>query len=174
MTSKIQLSRLPGTLLMSAITFVMILGFAMVQGGCRSVQESPEEVQPKRPGSRELIDSLIESGADLRRLDVIDLKGTAGFRSSERTRIQSRISSVASGHAMKYRNHLLELARFSPRHTKDELDARLISEDKIRDLPDLVKVIDLHLRLVRANTPPSESRIIWDFSNLHYLNPSSR
>ncbi|MCB1129568.1 MAG: hypothetical protein KDN05_00465 [Verrucomicrobiae bacterium] len=150
-------------------------GSALMQSSCRYFEERSEQVDVRPPlEPRQLVDSLIQSGNDLRRLDELDLEGTADLRTSERTRVQSRISDVANGHARKYRENLLELARLPQNRVNDEIAASLASEKTVRDLPEIVKVIELHLRLVRADTPPSERRIVWDFGNLRYAQESGR
>lgn len=175
MFPNLQSTRTYGMMFVSVAMALMVVGFALSQGSCRPFEEHPDEVDViPPPSASQLVDSLIQSGNDLRRLDVLDIEGTAGLRSSERERMRTKILDVASGHARKYRDHLLELGRHSPQRVKDEMNTRLRSKGRIDGLPDIARVIDLHLRLVRADTPPSESRIIWDFGNLRYAQPAER
>jgi len=175
MVPKLQFHRSQGMMLMPIAVALMVSSIALMQGSCRPFEEQPEGVDVIPPPSpSQLVDSLIQSGNDLRRLDVLDLEGTAGLSSSERERTRTKILDVASGHARKYRDNLLQFARLPQQRAKDEINASLAANRKISGLPDIFKVIELHLRLVRADTPPSESRIIWDFGNLRYANPTER
>lgn len=162
-------------MLMPIAVALMVFSFSLIQSGCRPFEEPPEGVDVTPPPSpSQLVDSLIQSGNDLRRLDVLDLEGTAGLSSSERERTRTKILDVASGHARKYRDHLLQFAKLPQQRAKDEINAHLAANRGISTLSGIVKVIELHLRLVRADTPPSESRIIWDFGNLRYASPAGR
>lgn len=175
MVPKLQFHRSQGIMLKPIAVALMVSSLALIQGSCRPFEEKPNEgnvIPPSSPS--QLVDSLIQSGNDLRRLDVLDLEGTAGLSASERERTRTKILDVASGHAQKYRDHLLQFARLPLHRAKDEINDSLAANRKISGLPDIVKVIELHLRLVRADTPPSESRIIWDFGNLRYANPTER
>lgn len=175
MLPKLQFQRSPGMMFIPGVVALMVSSFALSQVSCRPFEEQPDEVDISPPPSTlQLVDSLIQSGNDLRRLDILDLEGTAGLSSSERERMRTKILDVASAHARKYRDHLLQLAKLPQQRTKDEIDVRIGADRKIPGLPDIVKVIELHLRLVRAGSPPSESRIIWDFGNLRYANPTEQ
>lgn len=175
MILKLQFQRSKDIVLMPVALALIVSSLALLQGSCRPYEEQPEEVDIRQaPAPWQLVDTLIQSGNDLRQLDVLDIEGTAGLRSSEREQVRTKILGVASGHARKYRDHLLQLARLPQQRAKNEIDARLAANRKISRLHDIVKVMDLHLRLVRADTPPSESRIIWDFGNLRYANSSER
>jgi hypothetical protein len=149
---------------------VGVLTFAVILGSCRLIEKQSKKVEFK-PASEiwQIVDSLILSGNDLRRLDVLALEGTAGLSSSECKRTRSKILEVASGHARKYRGHMLQLAKLPKNRADDEIHARSAANGKVANLVEIIKVIDLHLRLARAETPPSESRIIWDYGNLRYL-----
>lgn len=173
MVAKLQFSRFQGVNLVSVFVALIMPGFALIQGSCRPIEEQPEQVEGRSPpATSQLVDSLIQSGDNLRRLDVLDLEGTAGLSLSERERMRTKLIEVAGGHARKYRDHLLQFAKFSPQRMKDEINISLAANRKTSGLSEIVKVIELHLRLVKVENPPSESRIIWDFGNLRYANPT--
>lgn len=154
---------------MAPVVAVAVSTLALMQGSCKPIEKQPEEAEAKpsiEPWQR--VDSLMLSGNDLRRLDVLDLEGTAELSSSARERMRTKILDLASGHARKYRDHLIQLAKLPKKRVTEEINARADANGKITNLPAILKVIDLHLRLTRADTPPSESRIIWDFGSLRY------
>lgn len=160
---------------MPIVLAAMIPGFVLMQGSCTSFKNKPDDVEVRLPLEPwQLCDSLIQSGNALRRLDVLDLEGTAGLGTAERERMRKKILGVASGHARKYHEHLLELAMLPPQRVKRVFSDRPAGKGKISRVPDIVQVIELHLRLVRSDTPPSESRVTWDFGNLRYANPPAR
>lgn len=171
------------------LALVLLSGCSMLQFG----RDTPAGNDTGTNGEIQLVSDMMLAGGALQKVDVLDMEGTAGLKSGQRTRFQTKLQEVAEDYARKYRDDLLRLAKFPIGRVEDAFAIRLRTESNNRGIPgrrkgppwdaiemrtgikskehsvETAKTIQIHLRLTRAKVPPSHSEIIRDFRNLRYL-----
>ena len=149
------------------LALVLLSGCSMLQFG----MDTPAGNDTGTNGEIQLVSDMMLAGGALQKVDVLDMEGTAGLKSGQRTRFQTKLQKVADDYAHKYRDDLLRLANFSTGRVEDALAMRLRTESNKAHSMETSKTIQIHLRLARAQVPPSHSEIIRDFRNLRYIHP---
>jgi hypothetical protein len=153
-----------------AVAF-LALGCVLLFSGCRALANWMGRPAADEPDPEFLLDRLTSAGLALRKMDVLDLEGTAGLRSDQRSTYQAKLQGLANDYARKYRDDLIQLARLQRRGVDAALAPRLKAETGSANSKGIAATIELHLRLARAKVPPSQSDVIRDYRNLRYLDP---
>ncbi len=149
----------------------LVLGSVLFVSGCASLSQWLGGPAAADTNPEILLDRLATEGTALRKVDVIDMEGTAGLRTGQRATYQTKIQNLAANYARKYRDGLQHLALLPQRGVDEALAARLQTEVDIENSKLIASTIQLHLRKARAKMPPSQSEIIRDYGSLRYLSP---
>jgi len=153
------------------ISVFLVLGSVLFVSGCESLPQWLGGPAASDPSPGILLDHLFTAGTALRKVDVIDMEGTAGLRSGQRARYQTKLQKLSDNYARKYRDDLQHLVSLPQRGVDKALAVRLNTEVDIANSKLIASTIELHLRKARAKMPPSNFEIIRDYSSLRYLSP---
>ena len=151
-------------------TAFFVLSTVLLFSGCRTLANWFGRPTVDEPSPIILLDRLTSAGNALRTMDVLEMEGTAGLRSGQRSSYQSKLQVLAENYASKYRGDLLNLALLPRRGVDAALQVRLKTEADSANPKGIAATLELHLRMARAKVPPSQSDIIRDYRNLRYLN----
>lgn len=171
-----------------AASVFLALGCLLLFCGCESLSQRFGKSAPEEPSPQILIQRLTSAGLELRKIDIIDMEGTAGLASGQRSRYQAKLQGLAEAYALKYSIDLQRLSNLP----RKEVDAALeragahnallgvgtTGDPKLSrqraELEGVAKIVDtikLHLRMARAKVSPSQADIIRDYRNLRYQDP---
>jgi hypothetical protein len=122
----------------------------------------------ERPKPAELVNRLVAVGIGLRKIDSIGNEGAANPKPAKRSDNKFSARRLSESYAAKYLEDIKQLARL-PRTEVDKcVAAHLRAKSKNKETREVASVIELHLRMARAEAPPKQADVIEDFANLRY------
>ena len=142
----------------------------LILAACQSASPNTSSPSPAPAHEAQVIVGRLkaEAGA-LRKLDVLELEGTAGFPAGKRTAYQQRTRELASSYAEQYRQDLGKLLDL-PRGAVEEVFEPLVkAESSASPRGGIYQTMSLHQRMARLSSEPSW----WEFTLFWRSRPPS-